>query len=337
MLLKGKWAMLPHQFRRLIESLRTLTDVLREAKDTAKNQKSAIHDASETASEAIRKVPRVISEAIRFAHEDVPAFEKTQRHKEYTQQRKILIATWATFGATFLAFGAAAYYAWIAKGQLKEMIATGKQTDQLLCLYGKQTEALSRQVQANEMEERAFVTFAGAALGVSFSKKGYVNAPSSPWEAQEFYLKFANVGNTTARSVKIRTNWQTFEKELPKDFSFPLSPKDSETVLDAKVIYQDSIKIPQPDLLRAYRHASTHIYAWGTVTYRDIFPDHPMHVTEFCARITRFTPINLINPTIPITSLDDTGARISVFETILCAHHNCSDEDCDDYKSLVNK
>jgi hypothetical protein len=65
-----------------------------------------------------------------------------------------------------------------------------------------------------------------------------------------------------------------------------------------------------------------HIF-WGWVTYRDIFPKTPLHVTEFC---------QIMGAAILVR---DTPQEPFRFGWTPCGHHNCADEQCDDYQRIV--
>jgi hypothetical protein len=61
-------------------------------------------------------------------------------------------------------------------------------------------------------------------------------------------------------------------------------------------------------------------FFWGWMIYRDTFPNTKVHITEFCWKATK------------IEMLDDGQYD---FEGTDCAHHNCVDEFCEDYQSII--
>ena len=74
--------------------------------------------------------------------------------------------------------------------------------------------------------------------------------------------------------------------------------------------------------LDAAEQGKTHIFAWGWTTYRDIFPDSQMHLTEFCTDIS----------TVAFTKPDHTDFTGDLnFGTPSCPTHNCFDNECEDY------
>jgi hypothetical protein len=60
-------------------------------------------------------------------------------------------------------------------------------------------------------------------------------------------------------------------------------------------------------------------YMWGWIAYNDSFPDTPIHVTETCELLAGETIVN--NQISPAFAL--------------CHHHNCTDDNCEDYKDIV--
>lgn len=177
--------MLTHQFKR---SLETLHSQLSEICKAVEKQESAIRDASETASQQQREIPRIIAAAITQASEkDVPAYEKSQRDKEYRQQGRLILVT-------FLAFLAAAVYAGIAAKQLCTMNQT---------LHEMQTQtANSRDVM--ERDQRAWVSVLDL----------------KQVSDTTFSLVFVNTWKTPARDFKVSAgadveNLKGKEHELP--------------------------------------------------------------------------------------------------------------------------
>lgn len=73
----------------------------------------------------------------------------------------------------------------------------------------------------------------------------------------------------------------------------------------------------------AIKNGPMHI-CWGWVTYRDVFPNTALHVTEFCQVLSAIM-IQKDNPQAPFG-----------FAWMPCNHHNCADEQCEDYKAVTN-
>jgi hypothetical protein len=80
-------------------------------------------------------------------------------------------------------------------------------------------------------------------------------------------------------------------------------------------------------------------YSWGWLIYRDVFPDTKPHITEFCLHLIQ-AETNLPQKTfggfarIPIAP----PPNLQVFLTWEgCKAHNCADQYCKDYNSIMAK
>jgi hypothetical protein len=104
-----------------------------------------------------------------------------------------------------------------------------------------------------------------------------------------------NVGNIVATDINL------FGRELP---------------------HRDRDIIAMPIQTLTQYGGSLHVF-WGWVTYRDIFSDTPLHVTEFCEYLSAVVVIR-DNPQSPLG-----------FAWMPCEHHNCADEHCNDYNDVV--
>jgi hypothetical protein len=65
-------------------------------------------------------------------------------------------------------------------------------------------------------------------------------------------------------------------------------------------------------------------FLWGWIAYKDIFPGTKIHLTEFCQGLVQEASVDNV-PDSPL---------MQGFQ--LCQHHNCADENCDDYKDVVD-
>jgi hypothetical protein len=124
-------SLLPSQFKRLTEALRSSVEPLlvhlSDAEDALKRQEHSIRETAQASDEKrdeIRRVVARVATALESSNTDVPAYEKTQRKKEYGLQRWSLLPAWITAVATTAAFIAASIYACIANRQLSKMDAT---------------------------------------------------------------------------------------------------------------------------------------------------------------------------------------------------------------------
>jgi hypothetical protein len=68
-------------------------------------------------------------------------------------------------------------------------------------------------------------------------------------------------------------------------------------------------------------------FYYGWVVYRDIFPKTKSHVTEFCWRVTEIKwP----------ASVKGKAAGKPILSARACSAHNCVDETCEDYTTIIN-
>jgi hypothetical protein len=181
--------MLPHQFRRLCDLLRSSTESLRsqlsEIKETANKQESAIRDASQSANVKIGEIPGIIASSIETANKDVPVYEKSQRDKEYEQGQRMLCAAWITGIATVLAFAAASIYACIAKGQLDQMIEATKQTkrsaDIAACAMRENQRQFNDTLEQMKAQTNSQGVAAEAAISASNTAARQLEVAQRPW------------------------------------------------------------------------------------------------------------------------------------------------------------
>jgi hypothetical protein len=131
--------MLPSQFNRLIDTVRSLFE--REVQQASDKQESAVRNAANACGEKEREQRITIARAVIGASRTVPEYEKTQRRKEHSLQWKML---WVTLFAAVAAAAAAVgaiYYAGIAARQLDT-------TNKTYCEMRQQTEMFHRQLEA---------------------------------------------------------------------------------------------------------------------------------------------------------------------------------------------
>jgi hypothetical protein len=257
--------MLPSQFKRLIEALRAQSGTIEEG---FKRQERAIRDTSESSNEKRGEIPGIIISGIKTANKDVPTFEKAQRYKEYRQQSKILCAMWVTAGVTFLAFGAAAYYA---------------------CIARKQLSALNQQI---EHADRNFRIEQRAWIGFSFVPGNLTFTIHKPFLVPTLLI---NSGRTPAKDVSGRIVVGIIGRGQPIDFSY--APGHAHYEISAGTIFPNgqfqesfegiehgadhaqAILIEKP-LLNAILSSEKLVVVHGRITYSDVFGQQ--HWTTYC-------------------------------------------------------
>jgi len=115
---------------------------------------------------------------------------------------------------------------------------------------------------------------------------------------------------------------------LPSNFDFPelwqggVPRKNPVTFIGPKadVNSGDDFSLT-PGILEELFDQHQRIYIWGTVKYRDIFPETKRHITEFCTSIF---------------AVPDNSNRLRLTGEE-CDRHNCSDEECPDYDAEISR
>ena len=257
--------MLPSQFKRLIEALRAQSGVIEEG---FKRQERAMRDTSDASNEKRGEIPGIIVAGISAASKDVPAFEKAQRYKEYRQQGKMLCAMWATAGITFLAFGAAAYYAYIAERQLSAL-----------------NQQIMRADRNFRIEQRAWVGFSLVPGNLTFTMNRPFLVPTL----------LVNSGKTPAKDVSGQIVVGVIGRGQPIDFSY--APGHAHYEISAGTVFPNgqfqesfegiehganqaqAILIDKP-LLNAILSSEKLVLVHGRITYWDVFGQR--HWTTYC-------------------------------------------------------
>ena len=86
-------------------------------------------------------------------------------------------------------------------------------------------------------------------------------------------------------------------------------------------LFGDALIHPTVERLRQVIEGE-HLFVWGWLAYRDVFPKTRVHLTEFCENLARIT-------------VPDTPGVQPVFDFKGCRKHNCVDEHCDDYQQML--
>lgn len=167
--------------------------------------------------------------------------------------------------------------------------------------------------------------------------------PSSTGGVYMISMPMENAGNTQAHAMKDRVSCKITMGVLPEDFTFPdkegecgspwvangangLAAKggiltqsvaiDNKTVQE--FIQQNPVNGPWQGRIGVPDHPTRGIIFYGWVVYRDIFPNSPEHLTEFCRDLQTLVLV---------------GTAQAAWG--YCNTHNCSDEDCPDYKERL--
>jgi hypothetical protein len=191
-----------------------------------------------------------------------------------------------------------------------------------ICIYGRQ---LSQMRTANEISkeslvsvQRAFVGFSGSVVGTevldSTGKRVVTMRLNTPW---------INSGNTPTKDAASWVNWISLPGGLPDNFTYPDLAKFTEKqfALGPKVTGNTTLDVPIEYFEQASKK-TTRLFVYGWFTYRDIFSNTPLRLTEFCDEIID------VKGAFP---LQDPNTSVT-WGVTLCGSHNCNDEQCEDYQ-----
>lgn len=198
----------------------------------------------------------------------------------------------------------------------------------------RQSNVISR--SSLESVQRAFITHSGVRGGrvLMHTEKGDI-------VRYEVVATLENSGATPAVNVLRYMTFADLAKE-PTDEEFiskkAVPPSTPVTVVGPKQRLEiGPLSIPEEvmtgDLSRhgndKYTYATTFdhgLFIWGWVLYRDVFPSTSQHLTEFCLEKTgvAMTSSSPAKPT-----------DMTTFSFNPCQHHNCTDQDCPNYREVI--
>jgi hypothetical protein len=238
-------------------------------------------------------------------------------------------------GAAITAANAAKSAAETAARTLKEM-QTGQgatDTHTLAVAAGEQAKFSGKQVsgikesnrinrESLESVQRAFVTF----LHIEAPRES--NTTNGKF-FYEFMPVFQNSGNTPAKIVATSYGSNIHDEPSEAEFigradftNITIGPKAIEPLGPARV--QDEASIFDKELgddLGRFREAKmvNNAVIWSWIVYRDGLPGTKPRLTEFCDGMVgaQLTPSGI------------------AFRSRSCGHHNCTDEDCPDYRQIM--
>jgi hypothetical protein len=163
-----------------------------------------------------------------------------------------------------LIFVAGLYVAYIYKGQLDQMIKSNK--------IGR---------ESIESVQRSFLTFKQIVGGPEYG-------PDGKTRQYHFTSEWENSGTTPA--IRVINYFGIDEVRKDEVYKFPFTtpkgteywigttgPKATDTVGNRNE--PDNFWVPA-------KNRNNEMYFWGYRIYRDVFPETPIHLTEFCAHLT---------------------------------------------------
>ena len=172
---------------------------------------------------------------------------------------------------------------------------------------------------ALESVQRAFV----------FTSTGHGDPPvmsDGPPTTVSIAVPFENSGSTPTQNLTAHINWIAMPPGVGEDYFGDMLvngavPADTDAVLGPHSAGSTlNVVLPRDTFIQATK-GQTSVRIWGWIKYRDIFKDTPRRLTEYCYHL-RFSG-KIVND-IPATyTLEN------------CPTHNCSDEQCKDYKQRI--
>ena len=197
-------------------------------------------------------------------------------------------------------------------------------------IMSEQTKAIGQQItianlanENNVVTQRAFINLQNSIQGNRMIRAGRVIGIA-------FRVIAENSGTTPAQDVVGIVNIKAFLPEMPSNFDFKelAESETTRSIIGPRASVGYRVSIPLDDILTVVQQKQR-LYMWGWVTYRDIFPETPLRLMEFCREI--------INVTIDGPSPADPRSNFRWGNSVCSVPHNCYDEDCADYEERVEQ
>jgi len=142
-------------------------------------------------------------------------------------------------------------------------------------------------------------------------------------------MLWTNSGTTPTTTAIVQANIAIVSEssQFANFDTLPQSSKKTIVIGPKAIVPTDSTAISIKDL-EAIAQGAKHGFFWGWAVYRDIFPDTPMRLSEFC--------IDFNDPKWTKKDHTDRNGNM-VVDTPACPVHNCYDEHCRDYTAKVQE
>jgi hypothetical protein len=214
--------------------------------------------------------------------------------------------------------------------------------DGLLLLVGIKlaviyTGQLSQMIESNRISRESLESVQRAFVGVTaplFDRQGIVGPGKTSTPVIRVRGVMDNEGTTEAEDVVSNIS-SAMLKDEPTEDQFlaqqygpiitvtTIAPKGHRDtgVLEWKEsdVFGDMLSNPSKA-----KPMSTYLFVWGWVAYHDVFKNTKMHITEYCRGLSR-TYVPADNKSGPQLTFTD------------CHKHNCDDEHCSDYQTIVKQ
>ena len=282
-------------YSRQAQIMETQTDIAGKQWDALRDQLAEMRSGAAQTERAIAATNRLADEALRSADAALQSSEQTRRLADEAKR-------------------SADAFTQVASEAAKSSSATGK-----LANLGQEANAISQRSLIGI--QRAFVSVTGVKLE-PFVAREFKKQEFNAWR---LHVGWENSGNTPTRDLTIKLN--CFIGALVKDpyishsSAEPIWKVSTESInimlgprqrIDAGSCEFASIVA----LVAQTWKLNFSLYATGTASYRDIFNEKNIHVTEYCLYVTYITVSGTIE-----------HPDISAL-TGMCATHNCVEDEC---------
>jgi hypothetical protein len=200
--------------------------------------------------------------------------------------------------------------AYIYSGQLDQMIESNR---------------ISR--ESLESVQRAFVNFTGPIL----DRQNILNPTSS---GRVVLIKgiLENDGTTQAEDVvTVLSSGMLGDEPTEDQFFRGTSAQAKSLITIAPKGHRDTgiVRWKEADILgdtlsnpKTPPPTSRYLFVWGWVAYHDVFKNTKMHIAEYCKGLSQ----------VYVPTDKNAGPQLTFTD---CRHHNCNDDHCEDYQSIV--
>lgn len=236
-----------------------------------------------------------------------------ESHADKAARLTARATVWLAIGTLLLALASIGTLLVMEK-QLGEMRGTGRQTDQMICLYGKQVAEL--QQQASDTREFAIAS-TDQAIAVTESQRAELELKAWPATvASEKIISVpflvTNIGKTPATDIDLKIVSVLMARTKEPDFSYPNSRRaearmsrlgagepmgtpdgDGRAALSAVRTEKGEVLRANSSIVSDYEHGKTDVITYAEVTYRDVFA--VKHWLRSCRPSQKFEPGGFIN------------------------------------------
>ena len=264
----------PKQFNALLAELKKIREHLETLRDDFNQRCEAIYAVCERQEQRHHELPLPLEIKLEKDQEGKRTAESSGQYKVQNSIRK---AAWFTFGATFLAFVAAAIYAYIAAGQLHQMRTAFKVGEKAYIVVTDIRWRVDRTDEKHPTRLPGICDGGDGGQHICF-EIDFDNGARTP--ASETRILAQVLPRSAIPHARDQVDRFTFARlDKPSGFT-PASPGPHEwNAFSAEEVCDSSACIPTDDA-EAMVDGKAPLYIYGVIQYRDIFGDE--HASRFC-------------------------------------------------------